>query len=321
MSSECKKKKKRDELTLNKTHSLILKWFDIKKRELHSGCLDKASANRAKVHRTDEWVVSAVELNAICRRTKSSANNFEFCLQVLDADYRATSTQRNFAISPRPLKSSYRENLSRSLPLLRKTTSMPSFHFYHIKSIKSGRNSPSRSVRLLNKKANIIFSFMCLLFILMMELFMYFQIWNLWYYFLCFLILRFYILFPLQAHNPPIRLRPTPKSRPLLFSLQFFRFCHESSLWDFFFFLRSLSGILQQLPYVEMDFHVRTCEKEKLYNFDIFLKALLSPIIPRNWKDARTVMWRCAAKEAVEVVGWETYKSFWNWIGNVLRRG
>lgn len=83
---------------------------------------------------------------------------------------------------------------SKSCP--EKAKAVSSFHF-HKKSIKS-------EGILLKIKASIIFSFMCLLFILMMELFMYFQIWNLWYYFLCFLILRFYILFPLQAYNPPI---------------------------------------------------------------------------------------------------------------------
>lgn len=81
---------------------------------------------------------------------------------------------------------------------------------------------------------------MCLLFILMMELFMYFQIWNLWYYFLCFLLLRFYILFPLQSYKPPI-LHPLPPKPPRVryFSRNNFS-CHENSLWDFSFQLSLL---------------------------------------------------------------------------------
>lgn len=109
----------------------------------------------------------------------------------------------------------------------------------------------------------------------MMELFMYFQIWNLWYYFLCFLILRFYILFPLQAHNPPIRL---PRAHHFTTTATFSRNISSLGLpWKQF---------MGFFPYVFILRHTRRCiscgngfscaytdGSKKLYNFAFFFPS------------------------------------------------
>lgn len=83
---------------------------------------------------------------------------------------------------------------------------------------------------------------MCLLFILMMELFMYFQIWNLWYYFLCFL-LHFISWYKMVSCNPPISNLPHPQHHyhpPFIFSVSFFFSPWKTVYGGFFFSFTSM---------------------------------------------------------------------------------
>lgn len=76
---------------------------------------------------------------------------------------------------------------------------------------------------------------MCLLFILMMELFMYFQIWNLWYYFLCFL-LHFISWYKMVVCNPPISNLPHPQHHYHPIHLLSKLFAVKNCLWGFLSF-------------------------------------------------------------------------------------
>lgn len=134
----------------------------------------------------------------------------------------------------------------------------------------------------------------CLLFILVMEIFIYFQISNLWYYFLCSLFFAFTFYFR-QAYNPPIRL-PSFLSRIL------------PSLWDFSSpaeslpFTANTSEFSHSLLHMWNGFHVRGT-----LQFWYFRKAVSLSIIRKNWNDASIL---CVLRIFPRAKA-ETYKSSW----------